>query len=755
MAEPGKHFRRRLSILHGVQEQGFEYRWSCAARAVSRDREGVVTVIMDDSIDSNYRSINDSDLLQRNIFRLAAVLYSETTNTFSNIDVQLHIVKCIFAKYKNEPMPIDLIISNIISTYKFDLSEEELCKILSKPQIFETISINHDKAYRLSQQEYEKTIGDLSKNIDYYIANFISINLFKENEATVCRDAIYQYIYELTTTNINSYKILFSAPGKSNFSDSDLSVNLYNLTDIGREYVHSFIEWGNSEKNIVLSNIVFCCLEYCLMVSGDKPSSLITEIIRNREIYLDTNIIFRVLGINGLSRQNVIDAFLRKCNQANIKIVISKATRVEFFSTIDYYVSQINEFPRGKVFMGAYESLSDYNFYSFYDEWCNRHENLSLKYFRVYIDSLYDEFIKKYKVHDNTFISDAIFNSLEYKNIGNLYAQNISDTKKELKSRYISDDSWISNSDKHDAFMVRYIELYRDQGSKDTDIFFVSSDKALRYWDMTRSRNGYPIVIYPSQLFLILVKLCGRSENDLESFVNFINIRPRSEQLTAEKANVIISGISSITEDINVQRNIISVVFDEEFQNIIKRSNTDHELYQNTQLYSQNYLERELKLKNEALQASDNQHNMETAQIKELSDIIQQKDLEIKELVPFQEGVYKMAEQKVIPAFWFRWYVTPVLLVILSIFATLFIALQFIFCDTSWNLVSCFFDFIKKTTFGKGVGNFVYIIDVALIALIKRFFKSFWKNPFNTEDRNKDKALMIDKYIKKKFRKNI
>jgi hypothetical protein len=413
---------------------------------------------MDDRITDDSKTINDVALLQKDIFRLAALLYSETTDSFSNIDVQLHIVKCIFAKYENAPMSIDGIISNIMTSYKYSLSEEELYKILLKPQVFESIIIDNNKSYRLLPQEYEKTNYDLSKNIDYYIGEFISSNLFNENDATICRDAIYQYIYELTTTNINSYKILFSVSEKNNFSDSDLSVNLYELTDNGREYVHSFIEWGNSEKNIALSNIVFCCLEYCLMVSGDKPSSLISEVIRNREIYLDTNIIFRALGINGLSRQNVINAFLRKCNQAGIKIVISKATRMEFFATIDYYVSQINEFPRGKIFMGAYESLSDYNFYSFYDEWCDGHEGLSLKYFRIYIDSLYGEFTKIHKIYDNIPISDALFNSSEYKNIGNRYAQNISDTKKELKSKFISDDSCVSNSDKHDAFMI-YMEL--------------------------------------------------------------------------------------------------------------------------------------------------------------------------------------------------------------------------------------------------------------------------------------------------------
>ncbi|MDR1908069.1 MAG: hypothetical protein LBQ43_04405 [Holosporales bacterium] len=703
---------------------------------------------MGDKIVDDSKIRHNSSVSQKDIFRLATLLYSETTNTFSNIDVQLYIVKCIFAEHKNAPMTIDEIISNIITSYKYNLSEEELSKILSKHKIFEIVTTNGDKAYKLSQQEYEKIDKSLSKNVDYYINQFILDNSFTESEAASCRDAIYQYIYELTTTNINSYKILFSASDKSRFTDSDLSVNVYDLTDIGRKYVHDFVEWENAEKNITLGNIVFCCLEYCLMVSGDKPISLISDIIRNREIYLDTNIIFRALGINGLSRKNVIVSFLKKCQQAEIKIIISKSTKTEFFSTIDYYISQINTFPRGKVFMGAYEGLTDYNFYSFYDDWHNKHEDLSLKYFRIFINSSYDEFVEKFKISDNIFIPSVMFNSQNFKNICDTYAKRISDAKKELKSRYISDDLLISNSDRHDASMVRYIELYRSEQSKDMDVFFVSSDKALRYWDMTREKEGYPVIIYPSQLFLILIKLCGRSENDLESFVHFINIRPRSELLTSEKANIIISGISSITEDIKTQKSLVSSVFNEDFQNIIRRSNTDHELYQNTQLYSQKYLEQELKLKEEALLASDNKRDLENAKIIDLTASIQQKKAEIKGLEWYKEISLKIAEEKSTHRIWIKWYILPSLTILYSAFIVIFIALQFLFCETSWNFVNKFIAFINNTTFGKEVRGSIYIIDGILITSIYTLFKLIWKNPLNKNKQNEDKKLEIERILK-------
>lgn len=72
---------------------------------------------------------------------------------------------------------------------------------------------------------------------------------------------------------------------------------------------------------------------------------------------MDTNIIFRALGINGVSRQRVVEAFLKKCKQAKIKLIISMHTKNEFSETITHYLSQIAAYPRGDVYDGAYEQL--------------------------------------------------------------------------------------------------------------------------------------------------------------------------------------------------------------------------------------------------------------------------------------------------------------------------------------------------------------------------------------------------------------
>ena len=168
-----------------------------------------------------------------------------------------------------------------------------------------------------------------------------------------------------------------------------------------QKYVYDFISWEDADKNIALSNIVFSCLEYCLLVNGDKPNKLLANSIRKREIYLDTNIIFRALGINGPVRERTVLSFLKKCKQAKLKLIISHTTNKEFFDTIDYYVNQIILYPSGNVYSGVYEQISDYSIFSFYDKWREEHPKMSILYFKMYIKSLYGKLVNEYNILGN------------------------------------------------------------------------------------------------------------------------------------------------------------------------------------------------------------------------------------------------------------------------------------------------------------------------------------------------------------------
>lgn len=84
--------------------------------------------------------LKDDIAMQKDIFRLAAMLYSETSDTYSTDDAQLQMVKCVFASTNNQCMETSEIISELLGVYRYHISEDEVEAIIrkSKKNIFET-----------------------------------------------------------------------------------------------------------------------------------------------------------------------------------------------------------------------------------------------------------------------------------------------------------------------------------------------------------------------------------------------------------------------------------------------------------------------------------------------------------------------------------------------------------------------------------------------------------------------------------------
>jgi len=705
--------------------------------------------------------------MQKDIFRFAATLFSESYEGFSSEESQLQMIKCIYVNNSNKPLSISEIALQLYEVFFYHISEDEVLRAIKKhKKTFQIVNIDEEECYQLLETTYHETVDLQKNNIDTYIAQFIQQNNISDVE--LCVDAIHRYLYELTTTNINSYKILLYGKSETKYSESELSVNLCDISEKEEHYVHDFIEWNNAEKNIALTNIVFACLEYCMLVNGDKPSQILANTIRKRDIFLDTNIIFRAIGINGQARQHTVITFLKKCKQANLKLFITHQTKQEFENTIHYYITQILSYPRGDVYPEAYEELSYYNMFSYYEYWKNEHPNLSIRFFKLYITSQYDQLVREYSIKDNHIIPDELYNSEEFKKTRNKYSSEIQQKKQDAKSVYLSDDYLYNKRDSHDATVISYIEKLRENEKGVIDVFFVSSDKVLRYWDMNRDEGAYPIVIYPSQLFLALIKMCGRSENDFESFVKFINIPSQRNQITAEKANVILAGISSITEDIGSQKMLVSSICSGEYQNIIQRIDENDKLYQAIQAECKKYLDAELKEKERAIsQLTDDVEKGEKA-IRSLQQSQEQQQDEIESLKQKivcdesklsnareesekqKEKLCVYAEKKIRCRYVFKWYVLPIVTIILTITYVAFIALQFVFCEAPWNFVTQLMNNVATTTFGKNVEEYVLPINAAIFAVLSGVvFPVLWSKPWDYTKKSEDKQKRIEEYLQK------
>ncbi len=691
----------------------------------------------------------------RQIFRLAAVIYAENSSINTN-EVVKNIVEACFIE-SNVEMNIEDILAYCMEHLYINFTYSEIF------QIMETFSSNfisnkyeNCTYYKLTEKRLIEYQSEQSKNIEYFIKLFI--NKYPADTAEAIEQAMYKFLYELTTTNINSYRKLISKGIKCPvFKDSELSVDQRLFSEEEKEYISLFLNWDNEDKNSAITDIIICCLEYCLIVSGDTKINLTETFINNKTIFLDTNIIFRALGINGKSRKEIVISLLEKCKQGNVNICISSFTEREFFNTIENNIQKIVSYARGKISMEVYDGIADYSIFSFYNEWRQEHDGLSFNYFKSYIRSLYLQLLENFNIVNDSKIPYNPYNEKE-KKIIQKYNDEIYRIKEEMSDQnyYYNPDEYYVTSNTHDANLVLWLEKKREGNHEEenkSDYYLISSDKSLRYWDLRREKEGVPIVIYPSHFFSLLIRTCGRAKNDLKSFVSFINLRPKSNTIKPERADAILSGISVVTEDICTQKALVKEILNDGMNSSILSDDFDElEIYEKAKLFSLKYLEKEFERQGKNL--LETQEKIAAIEEKfntleqENKDSVQKGALYEEKNERLLETINRIARKGINFKYICVWWTVPLVIMIFNLISISFIALQLLFCDSSWNFVPKIFTFISTHTFlGKTDDFNPYAVDLVLISLSIALNKKFMKNPFSRKKRQDFINDLIQNYI--------
>lgn len=359
-----------------------------------------------------------------------------------------------------------------------------------------------------------------------------------------------------------------------------------NFTIKEREIINDFLNWDNDYKNKSIFDIVSYSIEYCLLVSNNKNSFQL-QYLKNKSFYLDTNIIYRALGINGETRKKRTETFLRRCSETNIKLFISKYNEKEFIDSIKYYITRMKAYGGRRVSPKLFSRYSDnYDIYDFYYKWREKRSSTNFNIFHNYILALYDKFKKKnnisvdYKIPYNEKSKDVM-------SIITSYSEEIFNLKKH------SEDTDVNDSCVMDAKNIFHLEQKRDShylNLSDTKFFFISNDQMLRKWDFLRS-DYVPIVLHPSQWLSIILRFISRSVDDYKSYISFLNLRQVDSHFDNERLFIVFSAISELTEDFKTQEELVESIIQSHFNNILDKKYSNEEVYDKTKEFVKSTLE--------------------------------------------------------------------------------------------------------------------------------------------------------------------
>ena len=505
---------------------------------------------------------------ENNIFRLSALLYKDNKYDIKKEGTLKKILESLFVE-ENKKISIFEAIYLCEEKYKLNISDKDIDRTIKKyPKSFKIYNVGMDRIeFNLLQERFTTVKNYNIDNIDKYINKFIEEKCDKN---TVAKDIIYKFLYDMFTTNLNSYDYFLKNSGIC-----DINNTKYNEDEI--EVINAFLRYDNPDKDKAIFDIVSLSLEYCLLTGNGKQ--IYQKELKNKVFYLDSNIIYRANGINGKERMELTLKFLEKCKEIDVKLQISKYSEDEFINTLEYYTKNLNKHENVNVNIILYEKYyKGKDIYNSYWEWRSGRTDCDVKKFRAYIKAKYDKFKK-----DNNILVD-------YNNI----LQESESMKKLIEE--ISSSIMQSKQDSHessnniDAKNFLLINGMRKKCNTNNNkllevkYFLISTDQKLREWELSFNKDCHPIVFLPSQWLAIILRFVSATSDDYRSFVSFLNIRKVEPTIPKEKIQSVLEGISEITKEIEAQEYYAKEIIEEKINDIINEDDND-EIYEKTKAY--------------------------------------------------------------------------------------------------------------------------------------------------------------------------
>lgn len=496
---------------------------------------------------------------QANIFRMSATLFAN--NNYQISPVQLHkkvVEDALYVLNNNEGVTLSALATYIEKEYFFTFDESELGKVLHNPKFSNTFgwnsTANTDSKYYLQKERRAQIDSIATKTLDDYIGEYLNLQGLPSDKA----DSIYQYLYGVFTTNVDSFKRMLEAKNIKALTEQSPEIQ-----DV--DVINGFLDWDNEQKNIAIFNLASYALEFCLLTSK-KDSSLKLESLKHKTFYLDTNILYRAIGINGEDRKQRTLSFFRKLKESEDDIRISKVTWEEFEGSLNNYIKRLrrSETPaiRSKVFT-EYVTYDD--IYRYYHLWATKHKNATI-----------DLFVDWMKASMRGLIEDF---AIEMDSLTPYSREKLKDQLTEMAAQIMRfGKGKLFDTAMTDACNIAWVENTRNVGEKtlfSTKTFLISSDHGLYIWDAKYHSKETPIVVLPSQWLSLLLRYVARSSDDYRSFVCFLNIQNKEGVLSAEQINAILTGIAEMTDSVEQQRYFLETIIEREFKDGAKGKTND------------------------------------------------------------------------------------------------------------------------------------------------------------------------------------
>lgn len=459
-----------------------------------------------------------SNMEEKDILRLSMILENQGATTRDRYICKL-VESVIFDSEKNELSIIE-ICSAIRDRFQLEFDILEIETAIHSKNKGRIVPINNK--YQLSA----KAINQLSTQVSAVDQLKKYVQLYTktrdEIDEKILLNLIQKYIYFCFNSNAQNFAAIIGASSKICIDEK--MQNHFKPTSEEIDLINDFICWQNADKNKFFYSVISSCYEYCLITANKNPV-ISKSIFRGKKFFLDTNIIFRIAGLNKDERKFVTKTFVDKCRDVGISLCYTSTVLKEIYRVIDAQIEYIKALTKDQSpvdanliskISGGYETN---DFYVIYYNWCKDSQNKyhDFSSFRNYL----------------TQKISYVISDFEYVDSSNL------DVSKKKKEELVEDLMSFKNarrsyrvtteeSVKTDVNQVLHLQSLRPKNASslwNMNEYIVSADQLLVSWS-EKTFDSVPIVVLPSLWLSIILKVSGRAtDDDYKSFCMFMTLR--------------------------------------------------------------------------------------------------------------------------------------------------------------------------------------------------------------------------------------
>lgn len=463
----------------------------------------------------------------------------------------------------NAEMTADELFAATNEKFNTALEKDFFDNLLVKSNSFILTTTQFSPLVRLTPEKFNEIDKSVSEySIDPHIEKFLEIRKLplskKEKIIEILFQSIYENIYTFTPDKI---KTLIPQNISEKLEQSDLDI------------FNDFLEYDNHEKNRCLYNHFAKAIEFAILTSGKGVAQFSENIYKDKSYLLDTNIIFRLIGVGGEERRITTKQLMKDCINQGIRFEYSHHTLLELNKKLEQCVIDISRAEKSNK-IALVENILEKNPHLFNDDFITQYCNLRV----AKLVNSPEQYEIEMKSRFKTLCSELNIQKTNPKisieaSLRNSYGLFLMRKRKEINEHY----RYSIHQAKVDANNILYVRGRRGGNNynyADVKSFYLTTDRGLNKILSTEKESLVPETILPSQLFIIHNPISNNvdKEPDYKIFFRFLKRRTSEFKLRGKDVLHYITQARMFSTDEILIKSVIETYSDQRYKYSISDS---------------------------------------------------------------------------------------------------------------------------------------------------------------------------------------